>query len=191
MNTLCPKLIKLESWLIVCLSPLLILSVAAFAIFPHAMLNDIDQTDGSVALIIKELVPAPLVSVFSIWATIALSAQWWQALGRLKARDPVFCFSTTGISYCLFERSKHFRWDEFEEILLHRPHFLRLSFKLKSERNTSLANLARRLFFLGTIQPLNEADTRFEFEPILEHLDKYAPKEILHWRLRLKDPAKS
>ena len=155
------------------------------------MLNDIDRADGSVAFILQELVPAPILTVFCMWATIALSAHWWQALGRLRTRNPVFCFNSTGVSYSIFEASQHYLWDEFAQILLHKPHYLRLSFNLKAEEKYTLGNLLRRLFFLRVIQPLNEADTGFEIDPVLQHLDKYAPKEILHWKLKLKDSAKS
>lgn len=186
MTTLTPKLTKVESWLIACLSPLLIMSLAFIALFPGRTLGDSNITEGSYAALVALFVPVQIVSMLCVWGVIALSWNWWQAIGRLTADKPAFCFDEAGIAYTSRKITRHYRWEEFDHILLHQPHYLRLSFKLKSEKARSFAALLRRLFFVRRIPPLNEPDTNFEFEPILEYLDKYAPTQILRWKLRLK-----
>lgn len=186
MSTLCPRLKKWESWLLVILGPLLILSCMAFAVFPRRMLQDVDTKDGATLILLREFVPEPVISLIFAWACIALSLQWWQALGRIRAQSPIFCFEPTGVSLSAFGHTRQFKWNDFERIVLQGPSRPKLVFRLKSEMANTLANFAMKLFLVSRVPSLRAAEIGIEFESVLQYLETYAPADFLqskHGRL--------
>jgi len=171
---------RLEAWAIVLFCPLLLISMAAFTLFPSYMKSSLYGETQNVFELVLSNFPSWLISLVAFWCLIALLARILEAIFLLKSGDLNFTVRQDGISLATGRKTRFFSWDEMALIYISvkRPD-LRLKIRLHREYKRSFRGVLRRFFFIHTIPDTHGPTLDRVIDELTVHMKKYAPEDIL------------